>query len=253
MHKIFTVLFALIFLTGCEKKEQERFTEVDSVRFHIKEFGSGDPTVLFENGMGSSMDTWKSIPDSISRVSSVFSYDRAGTGKSELASSERTIPNMVHELISLLKKENISPPYIYVAHSMGSYLARYYALHYPNEIAALVLVDPSPDRLYDGYSKQEYDEFKEIGNKSFANSLEGERLEWENYLDNRKYVQEASISDDIPMVIISATQWDFYDYHSEIMNKNKDSRHFKIEGGHDIHQEKPERIIEIIKGFLTQN
>lgn len=252
MHKIFIVLLAVIFMTGCEKIESERFVEVDNVRYHIKEFGKGEPTVLFENGMGSSMDTWRSIPDSISSFSRVFTYDRAGTGKSESASSERTIPNMVHELRAILSEENISPPYIYVAHSMGSYLARYYALYYPNELQALVLVDPSPDRLYDDYSPKEYDEFEEIGNQSFASSTPGERKEWQHYLDNRKYVQEGPISDDIPMIIVSATQWDFYDYHSGIMNNHMNSRHLRIEGGHDIHQEKPEMIIKIIKELLAK-
>ena len=253
MKRVFILLLGVIFLTGCEKKESERFVEVDGTNFHIKEFGKGDPTVLFENGMGSSMDTWISIPDSISKAARVFSYDRAGTGKSEGTTSERTLPIMVDELRALLSKENISPPYIYVAHSMGSYLGRYFALHYPDELRALVLIDPSPDKLYDDYSKEEYDNFKKIGDQSFANAGIGEQREWENYLENRKYVQNATISDDIPMVIVSATQWDFYDYHSKIMNNNKDSRHFRIEGGHDIHQEQPEKMVEIIREILRGN
>ncbi|MCA0931415.1 alpha/beta hydrolase [Lutimonas saemankumensis] len=253
MKKIFILILTVSFLICCEKNKPERFVEINGAQLHIKEFGEGKPTVLFENGMGSSMDTWKSIPDSISKDTRVFSYDRSGTGKSELTPSEKKIPFMVDELRALLSKENINPPYIYVAHSMGSYLARYFAIHYPDELQALVLVDPSPDKLYDGYSQEEYNEFKEIGNQSFANSSVGERKEWENYLDNRKYVQNAPVSDDITMVIVSATQWDFYDFHSQIMNNNKNSRHLKIDGGHDIHQERPERIIEIIRDLLDQS
>ncbi len=223
--KIFTSIIIALSLIGCSTKKQERFVDINDSKFHIKEYGNGGSTIIFENGMASSMDTWKSIPDSTAKMSNVFTYDRAGIGKSDTTSTKRTIPNMVNELRQILKKEKLEPPYIYVAHSMGSYLARYYAIHYPNEISALLLIDPSPDKLYDDYNEQEYKDFKSYGDKSYSNSNIGVRQEWENYLDNRKYVQNASISDNIPLVIISATQWDFYTYHSEFMNNNENSNH----------------------------
>lgn len=242
---------ALFFSTvGCSPKQDERFTIVSDTAYHIKELGKGKPTVILESGMASSMDTWKSIPDSVSKFSNVLAYDRAGIGKSDTTSNERTIPNMVQELRQILKKENIKPPYIYVAHSMGSYLARYYAVNFPEEISAILLVDPSPDKLYDDYTQQEYDDFKNGGDMSFANSKMGEKLEWQQYLDNRKYVQGISIPNDIPLIVISATEWDFYDYHTKLMNSNKNSKHLRIEGTHGIHQEKPELIIDLIKELI---
>ncbi|MEJ2595915.1 MAG: alpha/beta hydrolase [bacterium] len=248
--KIFIPLIIIISCIRCSPENTERYVEINDTQFHYKEYGNGKPTVIFENGMATPMDTWKNIPDAISRKTNVFSYDRAGIGKSDTTSTERTIPNMVIELKQILKKEKIDPPYIYVAHSMGSYLARYYAVHYPDEISALLFVDPSPDKLYDQYTEQEYREFKDLGDQSFANSNTGAKREWESYLNNRKYVQNTSISDSIPIVIISATQWDFYTFHSEMMNNNKNSKHIKIEGSHDIHQEKPELITELIKELL---
>lgn len=83
--------------------------------------------------------------------------------------------------------------------------------------------------------------------KGFANSTIGEKLERQQYLDNRKYIQGTSIPNDIPLIIISATEWDFYNYHAKMMNNNKNSKHLKIEGSHAIHQEKPELIIDLIK------
>jgi pimeloyl-ACP methyl ester carboxylesterase len=250
--KIFLSIIIAISLAGCSTKEKERFVDVNGSKFHIKEYGKGNPTVIFENGIASPMDTWKSIPHSISNVSNVLTYDRAGIGKSDTTSTKRTLPNMVHELRQILKKEKLEPPYIYVAHSMGSYLARYYSIHYPNEISALLLIDPSPDKLYDNYTEQEYKDFKDQGDKSFSNSNIGEKREWESYLDNRKYVQNASISDNIPLVIISATQWDFYAYHSELMNNNENSKHLKVDGSHDIHQENPELIVDLINELIDK-
>ena len=248
--KKYILLFVLIVISGCFRKKADRFVSLNETKFHIKEYGKGQPTVIFENGMGSGMDTWKSIPDSIAKATSIFSYDRAGIGKSDIASQDRTIPNMVKELREVLAKENIGPPYIFVAHSMGSYVGRYYAIHFPDEISALLLIDPSPDRLYDGYTEQEYKEFKEFGDQSFANSKPGERLEWENYLENRQFINKKKIPDHIPLVIVSATQWDFYEYHSQIMNNNTYSKHLKETGSHDIHQDKPELIIKLIHELI---
>lgn len=237
-------------LIGCSAKRGERIVRSNDLHVNVKTQGKGKPVVIFENGMGSSLDAWHNIPDSIAIHTSVFSYDRAGLGKSGSSSAKRTVPNMVEELREVLKKDNLEPPYIYVAHSMGSYLARYYAIRYPDEIKALLLVDPSPDRLYDNYTEKEYNDFQNFGNESYAESSTGVKREWENYLKNRKYVQNEQVSDNIPMVIVSATQWDFFSYHSDMMNTHKSSKHIKVEGGHDIHQEKPDLIIDLIQELI---
>ena len=114
----------------------------------------------------------------------------------------------------------------------------------------MLLIDPSPDKLYDNYSDQEYADFKNHGDKAFINSSIGAKREWKNYLNNRKYVQNSSISNSIPLIILSATEWDFYDYHSEMLNENKNSKHLRIEAGHGIHQEKPELIIDLIEELI---
>ena len=249
MNKFCFLLFVIIAF-GCRQKRMDRFVKIQGGEIHIRNFGKGSPTILFENGMGSKIETWKNIPDTIAKNHQVFLYNRAGIGDSELSNKERTIPNMVEELREILKKETIEPPYIFVAHSMGSYVARYFASEYPKEIQGVLLVDPSPDVLYNEYSQVEYDNFKAIGDNSFKNAGKGEWLEWQNYLDNRKYLQNRPISDDIPIFLLSATQWDFYQYHSKIMNKNTFSKHLRVEGSHDVHQEKPELIIELIQELI---
>ena len=157
---------------------------------------------------------------------------------------------MVNELREALKKLNLEPPYVYVAHSMGSYLARYFAITYPDEIKGILLIDPSPDKMYDGYSEKEYADFKAFGDNSYADAKEGTKLEWQNYLDNRTYVQTSKISDDIPLFIMSATQWDFFSYHKEIMNNHPDSMHVQFEGSHDLHHEKQDLIVDFIIALM---
>ncbi len=248
-----TCFFYIVLLFSCNQSNPvEKYVQIEDVRIHCKTLGRGRITVIFENGMASPKEVWNHIPDSISKTARILSYDRAGIGKSESSSRKRTIPNMVLEIRELLQKENIKPPYIYVAHSMGSYIARYFAINYPDEIKALLLIDPSPDRLYDDYSEAEYEEFKNSGNDSFEKATAGERREWEHYLDNRKYVQEKGIPDHIPMYVISASQWNFDRYHREMLNDHPLSRQIKVDTGHDVHKEKPRLVINLIRALIGQ-
>ena len=195
--------------------------------------------------MASTFETWKQIPDSLSNKATILVYNRAGLGLSDSTKTKRTIPNMVEDLNTLLKQKDLQGPYIFVAHSMGSYLSRYFALKYPERVSGILLVDPSPDAMYDEYTEKETQDFIAFGNENFKNSSKGAKDEWDNYLDNRKFVQQP-ISNDIPMTILSATQWDFYEYHESILNKNSNSKHLKMEGSHDLHHEHPDLVIKEI-------
>lgn len=257
--KPFTVLIASICIAATitwvaciDQDHYVKYIPVEDFMMHVQITGHGSPTVIFESGMASPKEVWNHIPDSLSKDVRTIAYDRAGIGKSENTSRARTVPNMVEELRSMLKKEGIEPPFILVAHSMGSYLARYYATQYGEEVQAILLIDPSPDRLYDQYSVGEYEEFQEMGTESFGNSTIGERKEWESYLENRKYVQEGHLPSTIPIYIVSASQWDFDKHHLEMLNDHPLSKHFKVDAGHDVHKERPELIIKLVRDLLQQ-
>ncbi len=70
--------------------------------------GQGTTTVIFESVMSDSLEVWSAIPDSVSKFTQVFLYDRADIGKSDTSILARNIPNMVFELRRILKQENIS-------------------------------------------------------------------------------------------------------------------------------------------------
>ena len=250
-----SILLCYLILVFFFSKSQDagQMALMNDTPIYFEILGDGSPTVIFENGMGNDFTTWGSIPDSIAFWTRVIRYDRAGIGQSYPSKSARTVPNMVKELRHLLKVQRIKPPYIYVAHSMGSYLARYWAVRWPDEIAGIILVDPSPDKLYDEYTEEEYKAFKDHGDESFKNATKGEQKEWKKYLDNRKYVADKPISDNIPLIILSATEWDFYKYHEAIMNKNPNSQHLKIEGGHSLQKEQPGLIIELTEKLIKNS
>ncbi len=103
--------------------------------------GKGEPTVVLDAGLGDTSETWEMIQPEVAKFSRVFSYDRAGLGRSEKAPTPRTCEDMVTDLRKLLSASNLHPPYILVAHSWSGINARWYASQYPDEIAGMVLID----------------------------------------------------------------------------------------------------------------
>ncbi len=212
--------------------------------------GEGPITILFESGMAGTGDEWEVYTDTLSRYAKTFSYDRAGIGASDSAVMPRTIPNMVFELRSELDRQGLEPPYILVGHSMGSYLSRYFVHHYPTEVKAMVLIDPSPEKMYDDYTEVEMQDFIAFGDRTMRNSPSGDRAEWEQYLENRSYVRNIKVPLDIPITVYSATQWDFWEYHKGIVNNNPNSAHIQLEGTHALHEEQSELIINQIINYI---
>ena len=115
--------------------------------------GEGEPTVVLDAGLGGTSADWASVQPAVASFTQVFSYDRAGMGKSEKALIPRTCTDIVFDLKNLLSTANLQPPYILVAHSWSGINARWYANQYPDEIAGMVLVDPVHEDKYARFEK----------------------------------------------------------------------------------------------------
>lgn len=114
----------------------------DGSRIFVRQQGSGRPTVVFEAGIGASSLNWRHIQQALAPAVSTFAYDRPGLGWSSRRRSARTASVVAAELHELLQRAGIQPPLVLVGHSFGGLVARRYALLYPAEVAALVLIDP---------------------------------------------------------------------------------------------------------------
>jgi pimeloyl-ACP methyl ester carboxylesterase len=104
--------------------------------------GHGTRTVIFESGLGDTMDIWKDVQSRIAAgCTRTLAYNRAGYEGSDPAGGPRDSQTIVAELRAELKRRNIDPPYILVGHSLGGLYMQYFARNYPKEIAGLLLVD----------------------------------------------------------------------------------------------------------------
>jgi pimeloyl-ACP methyl ester carboxylesterase len=124
--------------------------EVNGYKMHIYCAGGSDggPTVILESGLNDSWLSWYKVQPAIARFARVCSYDRAGVGWSDAQPGRPDSLTIALRLHTLLHNAGIKPPYILVGHSIAGIHVRVYQKMYPNDVAGIVLVDPShPDEL----------------------------------------------------------------------------------------------------------
>ena len=115
-------------------------------RLNLYCMGSGEPTVLFEAGGFDAAFTWALVQPAVATRTRACSYDRAGLGYSDPSPRAPTPANVVDDLHALLAKAGIRGPLVLVGHSLGGFNMKLYAATYPDDVAGLVLVDPSEER-----------------------------------------------------------------------------------------------------------
>jgi pimeloyl-ACP methyl ester carboxylesterase len=135
----------------------------DARKLWLRCRGKGSPTVILESGIHDSSDPWKltaaqppvspgpAVFPGVAKFARVCRYDRPGTirytdpprltTRSTPAPMPRTLPGLVSDLRTLLKRAGIRGPYVLVGHSFGGMIVRLFAQTYPAKVAGLVLVD----------------------------------------------------------------------------------------------------------------
>jgi pimeloyl-ACP methyl ester carboxylesterase len=115
-------------------------------RLNLFCLGAGEPTVLFESGGSDWSDTWALVQPLAARRTRACAYDRAGLGHSDPARLPRTPAAIVEDLHALVAEARLPTPLVLVGHSFGGFNVKLYAALYPQDVAGLVLVDPSEER-----------------------------------------------------------------------------------------------------------
>jgi len=103
--------------------------------------------VVFEGGSRGTLDKWGTVPALLARDATVFAYNRPGYGNSDVAATPRDGRTIVEELRSVLRHKGLPPPYVLVGHSLGGLYMQLFARAYPDEVAALVLIDALYPRM----------------------------------------------------------------------------------------------------------
>jgi len=124
-----------------------RLLMVHGHHMHLNSQGRGSPTVVMDSGVGFHSPDWHRIQQKLSEVTRVCTYDRLGYGWSDSALGSRTAFDAAYELHELLVKGGENAPYILVGHGYGALTMQFFASLYPEEVKALVLLDPLHEEM----------------------------------------------------------------------------------------------------------
>ncbi|MCS7099676.1 MAG: alpha/beta hydrolase [Sulfolobales archaeon] len=125
-----------------------KFVNVDGIKIHYLDEGSGNCTLLLLHGFGASALSWRYVVGSLSSYCRVLAFDRPGFGLTERV-DPRAPPYNPYTYEGVLKltrrfmeKLNVTHPVV-VGHSAGGGLALLLALEHPELVSALLLVAPA--------------------------------------------------------------------------------------------------------------
>jgi pimeloyl-ACP methyl ester carboxylesterase len=144
-------------------------------RLYLECRGHGRPTVILVSGYPNRGDVWSQLDlgvrgppvlAGVARYSRVCAYDRPNTvtptgnslalSRSDPVPQPRTGAALVAELHALLRAARLPGPYVLVGHSLGGLIARLYASTYPRQVAGLVPVDATYERLRELFSPEQW-------------------------------------------------------------------------------------------------
>jgi pimeloyl-ACP methyl ester carboxylesterase len=126
--------------------------DIGGRKIHMIGTGRGSPTIVLEAGASAFAIDWALVQPELARSNRVCSYDRARHGWSDASTEVDTPSRVVRDLHAALQAAGEKPPYVMVGASMGGIFVREYQVKYPDEVIAMVLVDPThEDRLFTTY------------------------------------------------------------------------------------------------------
>ncbi len=132
------------------KQEKSRFApygervSVDGGSMNVWRNGHTGPTMVLLSGLGTAAPALDFAP-LIRQLGAynVIVVEGFGYGYSDLSARPRTVQNITAELHDVLAKLHAPKPYVLVGHSIAGFYTLSYAHRYPQDLAAVVNIDPT--------------------------------------------------------------------------------------------------------------
>jgi pimeloyl-ACP methyl ester carboxylesterase len=118
-----------------------RFLEVDGVRIHYRDEGSG-PTLVLLHGVMASLHTWDGWVEQLSSRYRIIRLDLPGFGLSDDVPVYQYNPHQSARLFDRIRELLGIEHFFLAGNSLGGFLGWYYAAHYPERVDKLVLLNP---------------------------------------------------------------------------------------------------------------
>lgn len=113
-------------------------------RMHVYAEGSGEPTLVFMAGFGTSSPYYdfQALYELFSDDYRIAVVERAGYGWSDTSSRDRDIDTVLEDTREALRGAGEAPPYVLFPHSMAGIEAMHWAGQYPEEVLTIIGLDP---------------------------------------------------------------------------------------------------------------
>jgi pimeloyl-ACP methyl ester carboxylesterase len=238
-----------------------RRVDIGDRSLYLECTGEGSPTVILEGGITSD---WAAVAPQVANVTRTCSYDRPESPQSRSdPTSDRTAQQVVDDLRALLEAAGETGPYVLVGHSMGGLYVQLYAYQHPDEVAGLVLVDPTPEE----FTPRLIELLTSLGTP--VPEPTGPVTIEQQSMDQMRSARATGALPEVPMVVIShgvaaspeerPPGWPiaeeevlFQQLQMDIVRLVPGARHVVAEESrHDIHQEQPDLVIVAITDVVA--
>ena len=128
-----------------------QLVKVDGKNMHVYTKGDGENTIVLLSGLGTAAPVldFEPLINEIAKNNKIVVVELFGYGWSDTTDKERTVENIVEEIRIALQKANIEGPYILMPHSISGIYSMYYANKYPDEVRAVIGIDPTLPKQFD--------------------------------------------------------------------------------------------------------
>ncbi len=176
----------------CDRlKLKKQRINVGDAELYVEEEGKGTPLILINGGPGGThhyFHPWFSLAKKYARV---IYYDQRGCGLSNYKPGEDgySVHQAVEDLDMIRKALNIDK-WILLGYSYGGFLAQFYTVNHPEDVAGLILLGASPGmHVNSGRSRQSQFMSEEERTRLREIRTELQRLSKEKELPREKYTQ----------------------------------------------------------------
>lgn len=247
---------------------------VDGRDLFLSCVGDGRPTVLLVGGV---VADWIDVQSSLSEHTRVCAYDKPNTNgsRSEPAPTPRDAAGMATELRDLVDAANLRGPFVVVGHSNGGMVAQLFASANPGRTEGIVLVDSAHEDqdlvaaeiVRAAYPPAQAEAQIEAMTAMSSPIVDPEQLDVSSSREQLRRSRTEAPLPDVPLVVLvhgrptellppelaEPFEPEWLELQQRVADLVPRGRLERVEGaGHDIHQERPEVVVDAVVDVLDQ-
>jgi len=255
-----SLIFPMALLSGCASLPGATLETVGQRQIEHRLTRQGTPVVIFDNGLGGTLDGWAKVVPELEADTTVLAYNRSGYGRSSPVDTPRDGQHVVQELRELLRDRGLSPPYVLVGHSLGGLYMQWFARRYPQEVQALVLVDSThPAQMQGQGDPEHWPAWFRLAFGAFTNDTAKAEFKaidatGQSVLSMPSYTSGPVevLSALRPMQVRSSPMSEHANQlRSDLVNLYPGARQVWVDSGHVMPREAPEAVVEAIRRVLA--